>query len=79
MWTADDMTAALEWQSWERQLCSGCGQPREESMAHEAEGPSYAAEAIRCRACEAKDAAVAEWNDSGASTAGLYFHAHPER
>lgn len=74
----EDVTAALEWQTHERLLCPGCGHPRDESMSHEDHGPTYSASATRCRACEAKDAAIAEWRDSGASTAGLYFSAHPE-
>ena len=77
-WTDDDITAALEWQSWQAQLCAGCGHPRDESMSHEDHGPTYTAEALRCRACEAKDIARREWVDAEGSTDGLYFAALPE-
>lgn len=78
MWTSSDVTAALEWQSWQAQLCPGCGQPRDETMAHEDHGPAYTAEAIRCRACEATDVARREWADAEGSTDGLYFTTRQE-
>lgn len=50
-------------------LCSGCGLPRDETMA--ADGPNYEAEPLRCKACEARTVAARKFtNDDGAVGAG---------
>lgn len=65
------MEAALEWQRWQDQVCSGCGNPRDECM--DPDGPQYAAKPLRCRACEARDAAAREFAEAKGDNAGLYF------
>jgi hypothetical protein len=71
MWLPEDTEAALEWQRWQRQLCSGCGQPTDETM--DADGPGYDAVALRCRACETRDRSAEQWRSQGGSTEGLFF------
>lgn len=73
MWLPEDITAAMEWQAWERLLCPGCGQPRDESMAHEKHGLTYTGEAVICHACEAKAISESDWREAGGSTAGVHF------
>ncbi len=62
-WRPDDIRAALEWQAEEDGKCPGCGKPRHETFASEelveaGLAPDYVAKKYRCRACEARDAAV---------------------
>lgn len=40
----------MAWQSYVDSLCSGCGNPRHESMG---KGAEYHASALRCHSCEA--------------------------
>jgi hypothetical protein len=63
------------WQAWEDSLCSGCSQPRDESM--DPDGPDYRAQPVRCAACETAAAAEKRFRDSKADMAGLYFPVVP--
>ena len=67
----DDIAAALEWQRWKDSLCTGCGQPRDESFSPT--GPDYRARSRRCRCCEALDVEAKEWSESSSSTSGVYL------
>jgi hypothetical protein len=68
-WLEDDTLAALDWDAWERAKCPGCGQPRDESMAHEDDAPAYEVEVLRCHACSA---AAAESRAAGGDSPGLF-------
>ncbi len=68
-WLPDDTLAALDWQEYEATRCSGCGQPRDECMAHEDDAPAYEVTMTRCHACSA---AAAEGKAFDGDTAGLY-------
>ena len=70
-WLPEDTEAALAWQEEQDALCE-CGQPRSESMSPD--GPDYAVTALRCRACEAREAAAARWaKDEHAILHGIKF------
>ncbi len=69
VWLPDDTLAALDWQEHEATKCPGCGQPRDESMAHEDDSPPYEVTLNRCQACKA---AAIEVKAFGGDTAGLY-------
>lgn len=58
-WLDGDVEWALETQRWLDSLCPGCGNPRDECMDPELEG-AYEAEAVRCHACTAREAAAAK-------------------
>ncbi len=53
-WTQEDTDLAVALTELEADRCDGCGHPRSESMAREAED-GYRAEPIRCHACAARD------------------------
>lgn len=72
-WLPSDTTAALAWQSYSDELCSGCGNPRSESMARENTG-AYHADALRCHSCEAVVRATKRYKDNPDPEA-LYFSA----
>lgn len=77
VWTAEDRAWAIALLEYEADLCSGCGQPRTESMAAEHEF-GYRAQAWRCHGC----AAVAKESErfSGSkNTAGLMIGVTLER
>lgn len=70
-WTDLDRSYALAWQLEQASRCSGCGEPRTESMdkAHQF---AYAAEVVRCHSCAAKERAGDGYaRQDGADTAGL--------
>ena len=52
MWTDEDRAWAMALLEYEADLCSGCGQPRSESMAAEHEF-DYRPTALRCHGCAA--------------------------
>lgn len=68
-WLPDDTLAALDWQAHEATKCPGCGQPRDECMAHEDDAPAYEVEIKRCHACSA---AAAEERALGGNSTGRY-------
>lgn len=70
-WEERDRWAAMEWLVEDRTRCSGCGFPRDECMA--TESPEYMVEATRCKACEARDASMREFQEGGGSASGMYF------
>lgn len=53
-WTEDDIEYVLEWQRMQDALCSGCGQPRDESFSADY-ADAYVASMQRCHACAAKE------------------------
>lgn len=59
----EDVEWALEYQRWEKAICSGCGHPLDESMDPEFEG-AYDAEWVVCHACSAKEALSKETGDT---------------
>ena len=76
MWSDEDRQAALEWMEYERQLCGGCGMPRDESF-DPANDDHYDAEPFTCHACAARDRKA--WNrEQGRATGappdfGVYY------
>lgn len=52
VWTDEDRAWAIALLEYEADLCSGCGQPRSESMAAENEF-HYRPTALRCHGCAA--------------------------
>ena len=72
MWLPADTEAALVWQEAQDDQCSGCGHPRSEAM--NPSGPDYQVTPLRCRACEAREAAAAKWQrDEHADLSGMKF------
>lgn len=57
-WTLDDIRAHLDWQAEQESKCSGCGNPRDESMQTEERAPAYEAVPVVCWACAARDLAI---------------------
>lgn len=49
-WTEDDLEYVLEWQRMQDALCSGCGQPRDESFDPDY-ADAYEPKVLRCHAC----------------------------
>lgn len=71
MWLPGDTEAALAWQEAQDEMCQ-CGHPRSETM--DPNGPDYHATALRCRACETRDALMSRWRrDEHADLAGVVF------
>ena len=53
-------------------LCVGCASLRAESF--DPSGPEYVVDALRCRACEAREQAAQSWrDDEQADSSGIYF------
>lgn len=71
-WTVEDREAALALQDYEASLCSGCGQPLEETTKPEREYAYKAQLPIRCHYCTAASRGQAEYDDSEHSHA-LHF------
>lgn len=69
-WTEDDMTAALDWQSESRLICSGCGFPLDESTAPGMDD-AYDAEMVACHACATADRVERKYRDGGGDMAGV--------
>jgi len=66
------MEAALAWQ-WEQQLlCSGCGLPKDESMAKERQF-AYEGRVLRCHACKAAAHAAKKFQDGPHDPAGIVY------
>lgn len=71
LFTADDSSLAVALQSLESRTCA-CGHDRVDTTSPDAEF-SFAADAIRCHACAARDRAARAFAESGGSTAGLLW------
>jgi len=71
LFTADDSSLAIALQALEARTCA-CGHDRVDTTAADAEF-AFAAEAIRCHACAARERAASAFVDSGGSTAGLLW------
>lgn len=69
LWLEGDALAAVDWDAYEHAKCPGCGQPRDECMAHEDAAPAYEVELLRCHSCSA---AAAEGRAVGGDSSGLY-------
>ena len=71
---------ALAWQQYADSLCSGCGNPRTETMDPKLESEWHADLPLRCHSCTAVSARAKEYKDATAPEA-LYFTAerHPRR
>jgi hypothetical protein len=74
VWLEEDTQAALEWQEHKDSLCSGCGNPRDESFALE-NHDRYDVTALACHACAARERKAQVMSGDGESRppAGLYF------
>ncbi|MGH3448678.1 MAG: hypothetical protein ACRDP4_13750, partial [Nocardioidaceae bacterium] len=59
MWTEEDRSLALEWQSEQDATCSGCGNPLDECMSPDHEG-AYSVKRLVCHACKASAVAAAD-------------------
>jgi hypothetical protein len=69
-WSDDDQAWAIALLEYEADLCSGCGQPRSESMdaGHEFD---YHPTALRCHGCAAVAAESERFSGPTANTKGL--------
>ena len=53
-WPDEDQEAALEWQTYQNQLCTGCGRERSESFDPEMDD-RYDVEVVVCHSCAARE------------------------
>lgn len=60
----------MEWKRFQATLCSGCGQPKDETM--DPHGPDYEPNILRCWACEIREDAGDKFMKDGGSAHGLY-------
>ena len=73
-WTPNDREMALQWRTEKDLQCTGCGHPRDESMADEHDAPTYQVEALQCHACRSREETVAKFVDRKCPPeAGVYF------
>ena len=73
LWLDDDRDWVLALLDLEADACSGCGQPRSESMDRDGEF-AYVAEPIRCHACAALARASRDFTESNPTAGdGLNF------
>ena len=70
LWTAEDRAWAIALLEYEADICSGCGQPRSESMAAEHEF-DYRPTALRCHGCAAVATESERFSVPNANTKGL--------
>lgn len=77
LWTAEDRTWAIALLEYEAEICSGCGQPRSESMAIENEF-RYRPTVLRCHACNTVAREADGQVESKANTKGLMIGVHLE-
>lgn len=70
LWTAEDRAWAMALLEYEADLCSGCGQPRSESMAAQNEF-EYRPQALRCHGCAAVAKESERFSGPTADTRGL--------
>lgn len=61
-WAEDDRAWAIALLEYEADICSGCGQPRSESM-DPANQFKYESEALRCHGCSAVARESENWTD----------------
>jgi hypothetical protein len=66
----------LAWQYERELLCSGCGMPRDETMAKEAQF-AFHAKPVRCHACKAAADAKAKFTSGPHDPGGLTFSLTP--
>ena len=70
-WTQGDTDMAVALMELEAGTCTGCGLPREQTLAHEGDGFRFTAQPVRCRGCEAMDresrrhADMPRWDSAG--------------
>lgn len=69
---AEDADLAVEWQIEQDLKCSGCGQPRDESMDPD-NARHYIAEDVRCHACAAIGRRADASKKEGVEPEGLLF------
>ena len=68
----EDTDAVLEWQREQNLKCSGCGLPRDETMAKESQD-RYKGGVIRCHACKARYDHEKDFMKAPHVDGGLYF------
>jgi hypothetical protein len=68
LWLQEDVTAALEWQAYQRMLCSGCSLPRSETFDI-AMDDGYDADVWVCHACAARERK--QWNRNSERNPGV--------
>lgn len=69
-WDDDDLQAALAWKAEADLRCSGCGEPRDESMSPD-RALAYEAEPLACHACAARERAARVFRDGNGDTDGV--------
>lgn len=80
LWLPADREAVLEWQAYQKSLCSGCKRPRSESFDI-AMDDHYDVHALQCHACAARDRRAynrSRERDDGVPPFGLYYAVVPE-
>lgn len=74
MWLPSDRNAALAWQLWEREHCSGCGAPKAESF-DPANEFAYEGVPLECFSCSAQARSVEKME----SRSGVYAYAEKKK
>lgn len=69
-WTEEDLVDALDWQSYEDSLCTGCGGLLAETMDPD-RTRAYDAEIVRCHRCAAGDVAERMYRADNGDPAGI--------
>lgn len=77
LWTAEDRAWAIALLEHEADACSGCGQPRSESMDPENEF-RYEPTVLRCHACKTVAREADSLSESKANLKGLMIGVHLE-
>lgn len=77
LWTAEDRAWAMALLEHEADICSGCGQPRSESMDRENEF-RYSPTVLRCHGCAAVARESEQFSGPNANTKGLMIGVHLE-
>ena len=72
-WTSKDRLLALALHAYEADLCSGCGQPMDDSMSEGAEDAYTVPAPHRCHGCTALYRGMEEYEDASVPQA-LRFH-----
>lgn len=70
LFTSRDYSIAMALQEVEETTCDGCGQPRTESMAPDAEY-AYETTLVRCHGCAKRSKSLDAYAESGGNTAGI--------
>lgn len=77
-WSEEDLGYALAWQAEQDAQCSGCGEPRDESMNPDNE-TLYAASTTRCYSCAAMARKGKSLAEGGMEAGGVFLGVRLQR